>query len=321
MRLPSEFDLQALEVFVLTVERGGMSQCAAVLQITQSAVSQTIARLEAGIGAPLFDRSLRPIGLTASGKSLFERSEHLLAQAKATYDAVREGAALPIAHITVAMSFSLANQLTAPLLKALGARADRWSIRSGISLEHQGVFLARDIDVLVTGSFNLEHRHTVELHPVFEEGFVLVFPADYLGTINLLGQPPALPFVRFSHLTGMGQQIERQLVRLKLRMPPTVEVESADQQLRTVASGYGWTITTPVCLAAQPELFPALRIVPMPRGQFSRSVQVVARIGELGTLPGEIAAVATGVLRDTVFPPLVAQVPWLATILKWPDHG
>jgi hypothetical protein len=88
-----------------------------------------------------------------------------------------------------------------------------------------------------------------------------------------------------------------------------------------VASGYGWTITTPVCLAAQPELFPALRIVPMPRGQFSRSVQVVARIGELGTLPGEIAAVATGVLRDTVFPPLVAQVPWLATQLKWPDHG
>ncbi len=317
MRLPPEFDLHALEVFVRTVELGGMSPCAAHLQVTQSAVSQTIAKLETGIGTPLFDRSLRPLGLTAAGRSLYERSERLIALAKLTYDAVREGATLPIAHVTIAMSFSLANQLTAPLLNALGTRADRWSIRSGISLEHQGVFLARDIDMLVTGSFNLEHRHMVELHPVFEEGFVLVLPGGYPAPIDLRSDPPALPFIRFSHLTGMGQQIERQLVRLKLKLPATVEVESADQQLRAVASGFGWTITTPVCLAAQPELFPHLRIEPMPRGQFSRAVQVVARAGELGDLPRETATLSARVLRESTFPPLVAQFPWLADQLKW----
>ncbi len=319
MRFPPEFDLHALETYVLVVELGGMSQCATHLQVTQSAVSQTIARLEAGIGTQLFDRSLRPLGLTMSGRALFERSEHLLAQAKLTYDAVREQAALPIAHVTVAMSFSLANELTAPLLEALGSRAERWSIRSGISREHQSEFLARDIDMLVTGSFNLEHRHRVELHPVFEEGFVLVFPAGFVEPIDLRGSPPSLPFVRFSHLTGMGQQIERQLVRMKLPMPHTVEVESADQQLRTVAAGYGWTITTPVCLAAQRELFGQLRIEPMPRGQFSRSVQVVARIGELGSLPADIAVLATRVLSETTLPPLVAKFPWLAAQLKWAD--
>jgi DNA-binding transcriptional LysR family regulator len=317
MRFPPEFDLHALETFVLAVELGGMSQCAAHLQVTQSAVSQTIAKLEAGIGAQLFDRGLRPLALTTSGRALYERSEQLLAQAKLTYDAVREQAALPIAHVTVAMSFSLANQLTAPLLEVLGARAERWSIRSGISREHQGEFLARDIDMLVTGSFNLEHRHMVELHPVFEEGFVLVFPIGYEGSTDLRGTPPSLPFVRFSHLTGMGQQIERQLVRLKLRMPQTVEVESADQQLRTVAAGYGWTITTPVCLAAQHELCRRLRIEPMPRGQFSRAVQVVARVGELGSLPREIASLAMQELRDKTLPPLVAEFPWLAGHLKW----
>ena len=50
MKLPQEFDLHALEVFVMTVELGGMSQCAAHLQVTQSAVSQTIAKLDAAIG-------------------------------------------------------------------------------------------------------------------------------------------------------------------------------------------------------------------------------------------------------------------------------
>ncbi len=317
MRFSADFDLHALETFVLAVELGGMSPCAAHLQVTQSAVSQTIARLEAGIGTRLFDRGLRPLALTPSGRALYELSERLLAQAKLTYDAVREQASLPVAQVTVAMSFSLANQLTAPLLEELGARAARWSIRSGISREHQGEFLARDIDMLVTGSFNLEHRHMVELHPVFEEGFVLIFPGDYQGTIDLPGDPPSLPFVRFSHLTGMGQQIERQLVRLKLRIPQTVEVESADQQLRTVASGYGWTITTPVCLAAQQALFGHLRVEPMPRGQFSRAVQVVARTGELGSLPRDVAALATRELRDTILPPLIDRFPWLSAQLKW----
>jgi hypothetical protein len=46
-------------------------------------------------------------------------------------------------------------------------------------MKHQGEYLARDIDMLVTGSFNLEHRDTVELQPVFEESFILVYPSEH----------------------------------------------------------------------------------------------------------------------------------------------
>ena len=319
MKLPQEFDLHALEVFVMTVELGGMSQCAAHLQVTQSAVSQTIAKLEAGIGASLFDRTMRPLGLTASGKSLFARGQKLIAHARLAYDEVREGANLPISSITVAMSFSLANQLTAPILHSLGARADRWNIRSGISMEHQGEFLARDIDMLVTGSFNLEHRDTVELHPVFEESFILVFPKDFREPLDLVGLPSSLPFIRFSRLTGTGQQIERQIVRMKLKLPQMVEVESSHQQLALVAAGIGWAITTPVCLAAVPELLSQLRAEPMTRGRFSRSVQVVARIDELGNIPSLTAALCQQVLQEKIFPPLIEEYPWMAQQLAWPS--
>jgi len=318
LNLPSEFDLHALDVFVMTVELGGMSQCAAHMQITQSAVSQTIAKLEAGIGAPLFDRTMRPLGLTASGKSLFERGQKLTAMARSVYDEVREGANLPIASITCAMSFSLANQLTAPILNVLGSRADRWSIRSGISQEHHGEFLARDIDMLVTGSFNLEHRDNVELYPVFEESFVLAFPAAYEGPVDLGDDLPALPFIRFTRLSGMGQQIERQIVRMKLRLRQCVEVDSAHQQIAAVASGFGWTITSPVCLAAEPGLLGQLRLEPMRRGRFARQVQVVARAGELGDIPRRTAALSTQVLREATFPPLIADYPWLEEQLVWP---
>lgn len=317
MKLPQEFDLHALEVFVLTVEIGGMSQCAAHLQVTQSAISQTIAKLEASIGAPLFDRTMRPMGLTASGKSLFARGQTLIAQARSTYDAVRGGAGLPISSITMAMSFSLANLLTAPILRGLGGLAERWTIRSGISREHQGEFLARDIDMLVTGSFNLEHRGTLELHPVFEESFICVFPQDYRASVDLASVTPSLPLIRFSRLTGMGQQIERQIVRLKLKLPQMIEVESSHQQMALVAVGLGWTITTPACLAAVPELHAHLRPEPIARGRFSRQVNIVSRAGELGDIPRATAALCQSELRGDAFSRTVESFPWMEQQLTW----
>ena len=317
MKLPQEFDLHSLEVFLLTVELGGMSQCAGHLQVTQSAVSQTIAKLETRLGTILFDRALRPLGLTASGKSLFERGHRLITLAKLTYDEVREGADLPIAGITVAMSESLANQLTSPLLTALGPRAERWSIRSGISLEQHSAFLARDIDMLVTGSSSLEHRANIEVHPVFEECFVLIFPGDYKGPVDLSVLPP-IPFIRYSHHSAMGQKIERQIVRMKLKLPHRIEIDSTHQQLTAVAAGIGWSITSPLCLAGHPEWLDRLRIEPMHRARFSRQIKVIARSRELGDLPREAADLARTSLREKTFPPLIARYPWLADQLVWP---
>ncbi len=321
MKLPQEFDLHALEVFVLTVELGGMSQCAAHLQVTQSAISQTIAKLEASIGAPLFDRTMRPMGLTESGKSLFARGQVLIVQARSTYDAVRKGASLPISSVTLAMSFSLANLLTVPILRDLGGRADRWNIRSGISMEHQGEFLARDIDMLVTGSFSLEHSGSLDLHPVFEESFICVFPKNCRQSFDIANMPQ-IPLIRFSRLTGMGQQIERQIMRMKLKLPQMIEVESSHQQLASVAAGLGWTITTPACLAAVPELHKQLRAEPMSRGRFSRQVQIVSRAGELGDIPRMTADLCQTALRGEGFARTIESFPWIEQQLIWPtDTG
>lgn len=318
MKLPQEFDLHAIEVFVLTAELGGMSQCAAHLQVTQSAISQTIAKLETSIGATLFDRTMRPMGMTVSGKAMFAHGQTLIAQARSTYDAVRDGASLPISSVTMAMSFSLANLLTVPILSELGERADRWNIRSGISREHQGEFLGRDIDMLVTGSFNLEHSSSLELHPVFEESFIYVFPKNYLNSIDPVSTVPPLPLIRFSRLTGMGQQIERQIVRMKLNLPQLIDVESSHQQLALVAAGLGWTITTPACLAVVPELHTQLRPEPMSRGRFSRQVQIVSRAGELGDIPRITSALCQRVLRNDAFARTIERFPWIEQQLVWP---
>ena len=318
MRLPPEFDLHALEVFVLTVERGGMTPCAQHLRLTQSAVSQTIAKLEAGIGASLFDRSLRPLALTVTGKALFERGQQLIAVAKQTYDEIRDQAQLPIGQVTIGMSESLAAPLTAPLLDRFGSQARRWKIRSGISALQHDDFLARRYDMLVTGSTMLEKMADIDHHSVVEDPFILVFPRDYLGASEPETAIKSLPFIRFALDSGMGQRIESQIVRMKLNLPLSVEVDATRQQFTSVAQGLGWSITSLLCLAAQIEFLPYLRFEPLPRGGFARHVQVVARNGELGSLPSETAALARDVLRHETFPPVIEALPWAAQKIIWP---
>lgn len=317
MRLPTEFDFHSLEVFILTVDLGGMTQCAQQLQITQSAVSQTIARLEAGMGTSLFDRSLRPIGLTPTGRALYVRSVQLLQTARKIYDEVRDGAEQPIDSITIGMSESLATQLTAPLLKRYGSRANRWRIRSGISIKQHSEFLARRFDMLITGSNMLERVGGLEHRLVVEDPFFLIFPADYSGPVDPYQIGGALPFVRYALDCGMGQRVEQQLTRMKLRLPNTIEVDITHQQLTTVALGMGWSITSLLCLAAQTSLLDKMQVLPMQKGRFSRRIEVVSRIGELGDLPDRTVEVAQDVLRTETFPQLFERLPWLEQLEIW----
>jgi DNA-binding transcriptional LysR family regulator len=71
-------DLSQLEVFLSVVREGRFSRAAEKLYRTQSAVSQTIRRLEEELGEPLFDRSSREGVLTDAGRTLKEYAEKLL---------------------------------------------------------------------------------------------------------------------------------------------------------------------------------------------------------------------------------------------------
>jgi len=71
-------ELSQLEVFLTVAREGRFSRAAEKLYRTQSAVSQTIRKLEEELGEPLFDRSSREGVLTDAGQTLKEYAEKLL---------------------------------------------------------------------------------------------------------------------------------------------------------------------------------------------------------------------------------------------------
>ena len=68
-----------LEVFVRVIETGGFSAAARSLEMTPSAVSKLVARLEQRLGTRLLQRSTRQLQLTPEGCAFYERGLRVLA--------------------------------------------------------------------------------------------------------------------------------------------------------------------------------------------------------------------------------------------------
>lgn len=76
--MPRNLDLTALRSFVAVADTGGVTRAAGMLNLTQSAVSMQLKRLEEAIGVGLIDRSARTVGLTTAGEQLLGYARRML---------------------------------------------------------------------------------------------------------------------------------------------------------------------------------------------------------------------------------------------------
>jgi DNA-binding transcriptional LysR family regulator len=72
-------DITALRSFVAVADAGGVTRAAGFLNLTQSAVSMQIKRLEDMLAIVLLDRSARKVGLTPAGELLLGYARRMLA--------------------------------------------------------------------------------------------------------------------------------------------------------------------------------------------------------------------------------------------------
>ncbi len=319
MKIPNNFDLRSLQVFVVTADQGGMTQSAKVLRMTQSAVSQIIAGLEDSVGVKLFDRSVRPIVLTSAGRILLERGRQIL---KDTKEAFRETQTLEqrrLASLTIAMTDSMAAVLGSKLYKSMKDISGYWRFWSGLSPYHREEFLSHNIDIIIATNNVMEDISGLNRYKVFQEPYVLIFPKDFKGSVELQDDK-TIPFLRLSMRSSMGLRIESQLNRLRLKFPEIAEFDRAPGHTMAVCEGLGWGITTPLCLLEKPDLLDHVQIHPIKRGAFSRHFDLLAREDSLGDVPSRIANTAQALLRQDVMPTIYGHIPWLEDKLNWDEE-
>lgn len=118
-------DLDALAVFALVAEERSFRAAADRLGVTRSAVSQTIRRLEEGLGIALVLRTTRSVGLTEAGEALLAEIGPALAEITAALDRTATLTGRPRGRLRLAVSSIAERFLSGPFLAAFtGAHPD-----------------------------------------------------------------------------------------------------------------------------------------------------------------------------------------------------
>jgi len=177
----------ALRAFRLVAEHTSFTRAAAVLDVTPSALSQTLLQLERHLEVLLLQRTTRRVGLTEAGRQLLERIAAPLSEIDAALEQTRQQSGRPAGRLTVTSSRIAASAFIEPILPEfferypeikLDLRVERHladiitegidaGIRLGEKLERDMVCasLTRPIRSVVVATPTYFRRHGRPTHP------------------------------------------------------------------------------------------------------------------------------------------------------------
>jgi DNA-binding transcriptional LysR family regulator len=318
----SGIDISGLRTFVAVCEHRNLTDVARRFGTTQAAVSLRLKRLEVHLRVQLIDRELRPLKTTPAGQLFLERARRILAEVDQLEVDLSEQTEFPLRELRLGITDSLGWTLVPSFVSAIKDSASRLAIRVDSSVALGRLLLEREIHAVIS-SDPLAHRNDLERFELYREPMVLVYCRDEKVCGNdelaLLGNLSRdRPFIRYSPISPLAQQIEMHLRRRDLDPPRNLEFNGSEGILEMVRHGLGWTITTPLCLLQGRVDFQQFVIRKLPFSGMNRSISLLARRNELGTLPRRLACISSTIIKHEVIERISELLPWIASLVSVP---
>ena len=177
--MQSILEIRHLKTLVALRETGNLLRAAALLNVTQSALSHQLRQLEDHHGTTLFERKSQPVRFTVAGERLLKLADVVLPQ--------MEGAARDMAR----MAQGTAGQLRIAvechtcfdwLMPAMDVFRQRWpevelDIVSGFQADPIGLLYSHRADVAIVAE--IDPDETVDYHPLFSFEIVALVAQDH----------------------------------------------------------------------------------------------------------------------------------------------
>jgi DNA-binding transcriptional LysR family regulator len=311
--------MRALECLVTIVEQDSLTQAAAVLHLSQPALSHQIAAIEQELGTPVIERLPRGIRPTAAGLAAAAEARIALAAADRAVIAGKRVAAGTGGRIRIACAETMTVWVLVPVLRAWRRRFPdvELDLKEYTSADRMlDVLLAGQTDLIVGPRPTRTGEHTEVLG---REEIVIVASAEHrfsgLAAVPL-AELAGEPLVHYNPGNGFGVWVDQFAAKRGVVLPqPALRTGSPRTAAQLAAAGMGVTVVPFSALTSlpgatvrsldPPELRDVVVIVAAPHDDLLRRfVGDLKRRGlpDARLVPGSQAAPPSGPDRATVMP-------------------
>ena len=235
-------DFGLLRTFEVVASVMSFSKAAELLHCTQSTVSARIKLLEEDLGAPLFERLGRRVGLTSSGEELLHRTRRALAFEGELYSAVRASK-----EVTGLLSLRAPQSMVVTHLPDILRRFHSTHPRVGLDVSNCGYFRLADelrsgqIDAAFLLSSSVESSDLVSTVLCTEPMVYVASRSSDLASrakvtyADFADQVLLLP----KHDCGYRMELEQELKSAKVQTSSVCELNSLEAIVCCAAQGVG----------------------------------------------------------------------------------
>ncbi len=248
-------ELHQLRYFVAVAEEGSFTRAAERCAVTQPALSQQIAKLEAELGRPLFDRTGRGVTPTLVGVALLEEARNVLGALDQAQERMRHLRTDDAGVVALGVIPTVAPYLCPPLLIEFARKHPQVEVilHEDFTERVLPACLAGDLDLVVCALPVDDARLHVE--PLFREELHLVVPAGHrLATVErpTLEQLGDEAFVVLNDLHCLGEQTVAFCRQPDFHPPIRCRTAQLATVLQLVALGYGVSLIPAMALDSTP---------------------------------------------------------------------
>ena len=311
-------NLDFLRAFVAAADAKTIKGAAFDLDISPSAVSQAIAKLEGQIGQPVFVKHARPLRLTPVGARLLEEARSILQLTEGLFERVN-GADLSTQKIRVGMGESVTGTISPWLITSLMARVGQLETQTALSFPLIEMLRNDELEVVIAPHAFLHEERFVRLN-LYEEEYLLVSNKKVERHPKAIRQFAAThPFIGYTTGSFDEVQMERILRTLNIRPSKRVLVSSSYEMVGLIERINGWSLMTPSNLWCGRQFVKNITYTPMPEGHRHhrcmwavgdrmRSLEAVMLTSKLAReiyareMIPELASIAKGLEQYVTFP-------------------
>ena len=251
------FERNELRCFHAVIDAGGFSRAAERLDLSQSAVSQTIANLEHRLGASLLHRG-NPPRPTEAGIRLLRFAETMLNEERETLADITQIKSGALSTLSLALSPAANSRIGIALLKEFCERNPLTRLKVVVAPSREIVHgVAEGRWELGFGPFHHAMPAHFTLHPCFPETRRLMIARDHPAHAALrrdaVGTMRGLPLVT-SYLDDTARRSNGE--RLRDVFGSVWEVSHMELRLALVADGKGVTYVSDLLTPVPPQLVP-----------------------------------------------------------------